>query len=75
MGLCLSVRFVLCQEVDLLIRLLDITDTSHGAPCSLPRVTQEPSAKKGMEEDCTGGEAERHEKKTCLRKVRGKDDS
>lgn len=63
MRLCFSVRFVLCQELDLLIRLLDITDTSHGAPSGLPRVTQEPSAKKGMEEDRTGSEAERHKKK------------
>lgn len=36
---------VLCQELDLLIRLLDITDTSHGVPCNILRVTQKQSAK------------------------------
>lgn len=56
-------RFVLCQELDSLIRLLDITDTSPGAPYSLPRVTQEPSAKKGVEEDRTSSEAERETRK------------
>lgn len=30
-----SLGFVLCQELDSLIRLLDITDTSQGAPCRL----------------------------------------
>lgn len=70
MRLCFSVRFVLCQELDLLIRLLDTTDTSHAAPSSLPRVTQEPRAKKGMEEDRTGSEAETQEKDVPEESVR-----
>lgn len=36
-GAWASLGFVLCQELDSLIRLLDITDTSQGAPRRLAR--------------------------------------
>lgn len=38
--LCSSACRVLCQELDLLIRLLDITDMSHGTPYNILLVTQ-----------------------------------
>lgn len=62
---------VLCQELDLLIRLLDIADTSHGVPCNILGVTQKHSAKKketagreeagrSSEEQCRAKKTERH---------------
>lgn len=58
---CASLSFVLCQKLDSLIRLLDITDTSHGAPYSEARVTLERLPQKGVEEESKRREAERRE--------------
>ncbi|KAI9539300.1 hypothetical protein NQZ68_005379 [Dissostichus eleginoides] len=47
--LCSSACRVLCQELDLLIRLLDITDTSLGMPYNILLVTQK-VLKRGREQ-------------------------
>lgn len=71
-GAWASLGFVLCQELDSLIRLLDITDTSQGAPRRLARGDSGASVTAGGEGGGRGGGGQREEREAGRRGARGR---